>query len=138
MSPLNLPKMENRLPTGVGSRGGTFDQDRPAYYRRWRKNNPEYRKREHARVTLARQRRRDEQNMPSFADAIRTILVREVAKTGYRQVGQKTMVEHSLIHRALNQHQRMGEDTINAVVATYGFDEVIRTMRELRRNARSE
>jgi hypothetical protein len=43
--------MTNRLPIGLGSRGGKWHDPvfRRAYYRRWRKNHPEYRERERQR-----------------------------------------------------------------------------------------
>lgn len=51
-----LAPMENRLPTGPGSRGGHWHElGYPAkYHRAWRRANPEYREREALRRSNAR------------------------------------------------------------------------------------
>ena len=56
--------MENRLPTGPGSRGGSWqDPDyRRAYHRAWRAAHPEYRERE--KLRRARSRARDSSVFP--------------------------------------------------------------------------
>ena len=54
-----LAPMENRLPTGPGSRGGQWHEPeyRRAYQRAWRAANPEYRERERLRRYRERMRR---------------------------------------------------------------------------------
>ena len=48
--------MENRLPTGPGSRGGHWHEPafRSAYHRTWRAAHPDYREREALRRLIAR------------------------------------------------------------------------------------
>jgi hypothetical protein len=48
--------MENRLPTGPGSRGGRWHEPefRRAYHRAWRAAHPEYRERERLRRRMGR------------------------------------------------------------------------------------
>jgi hypothetical protein len=57
--------MENRLPVGPGSRGGSWhDREyRNAYHRAWRANHPEYRERE--RLRRARKRAQDRNEDPA-------------------------------------------------------------------------
>ena len=57
-----LPPMENRLPTGPGSRGGRWHEPeyRRLYYRAWRAAHPDYREREALRRARARAAERGE------------------------------------------------------------------------------
>jgi hypothetical protein len=57
--------MENRLPTGPGSRGGLYHDPeyRRAYHRAWRAAHPDYREREALR--RARQRARSQGHDPA-------------------------------------------------------------------------
>ena len=57
--------MENRLPTGPGSRGGSWHDPeyRNAYHRAWRAAHPEYRERE--RLRRARQKAREHGQSPA-------------------------------------------------------------------------
>jgi hypothetical protein len=54
--PNNLPAMGNRLPVGVGSRGGHWHEARfrHEYQRAWRLAHPEYREREKLRTARRR------------------------------------------------------------------------------------
>lgn len=51
-----MKPMENRLPVGLGSRGGRWHDPtfRRYYYRRWRAGHPEYRERERLRRARGR------------------------------------------------------------------------------------
>jgi hypothetical protein len=56
--------MENRLPTGPGSRGGKWHNPeyRRAYYRCWRRAHPEYNERERLRMSRTRKLRTTERS----------------------------------------------------------------------------
>lgn len=68
MSPIHLPKMENRLPVGPGSRGGQWHnlEFRRAYHRAWRASHPEYREREILRRRLAKAAARGDELTSDF------------------------------------------------------------------------
>lgn len=134
---LNLPRMSNRLPVGPGSRGGTYHQDPAGYFRRYRREHPEYRRREVERKSRARQEIADEIPMPLLSDALRSILREEVAKSSMRQVAHEMLVDHSWISRSLaGKRVTMSGAVMDAMVEHYGLDRVVSEMRLLRAEAR--
>ena len=82
--------MENRLPVGPGSRGGSWhlDEFRRAYHRAWRAAHPDYREREALRG--ARKRAHDRGDpadtvLPSFVRPLPLSAVHCVCECGCRE-----------------------------------------------------
>ena len=117
--------MKNRLPTGPGSRGGTWHlpEVRNAYQREYRRLHGQNRPRPSA------------EPHPPLTDVLRELVREDVARTGFRDVARRLLVSHTTVSRWLSNHNPPEGDAINALVDAYGLRAIERKRAAMRRAA---
>lgn len=124
------PAMSNRLPVGPGSRGGTYDADRPKYHRTWRQNNPAYRTREILRSRMRREAARDARatDMISFTEAALVLVALEVLQSSAHAVSVRIGIDRNSARKWLTG-LREPAFQIDALVGYYGVYAIANGMR---------
>jgi len=136
--------VENRLPTGPGSRGGQWHNPeyRRSYYRRWKHSRPDYQEREARRKSDARRLERLRADaalvgaeMPTFTEALVALMAEESTRTSHRQAAFGLMLCEKTVRRWVTGERTVSAEGVDAIIAVHGMDRVLRTWRRLRRDA---
>jgi hypothetical protein len=123
------------IPTGQGSRGGTFYKPgtNAKYHRAWRRNHPEYRKREVERSLRRKreQRRIRDEDRLSFTDVLRQMTAEACVSVTQRAFGEQVAVDHNVINRFLRGGS-IRSDTYDALLDHFKVWAVARRYGQLR------
>jgi len=141
------PRSSRSIPTGLGSRGGTWHlpEARRAYFRQYRKDHPDYRRREEERSRRrkreARQRRHEE--LLTLTQVLRLMVDEECKRTSRIKFADRTGLDIMTVRTFLWETRNISGDTMEAIIDYFSLWRVhrewsrqVKLARERARNGR--
>jgi len=135
---LGRKRSSRSIRTGPGSRGGKWHDLawRRAYWRQWRAEHAEYRKREQERKARRRAARREAINEPTFVEAIVRMVKADAKRRGRQAIADDLLIDVTTLDRYLYQGRLPSAEVIDAIVDRYGAYICVREYRAQVREAR--